>query len=60
MPTTPPRKRLRFTCVVCGRRRGHTLLAGFMGKFRPVCEDCVLRIEQARKFPTEGGHQDHE
>jgi hypothetical protein len=50
-----PRKRLRFTCVVCGRRRGHTLLAGFLGKFRPVCEDCATGLERQRKLANEGG-----
>ena len=59
MPTRP-RRRLRFTCEVCHRRRGPTRLAGCMGKRRPVCEDCALAMERAREFPNEGGGRSHE
>lgn len=48
------RKRIRFTCTCCKRRRGHTLLGGFMGKFKPVCEPCAIAMERARNFEPEG------
>jgi hypothetical protein len=48
------RKRIRFTCTCCKRRRGHTLLAGFMGKFKPLCETCAMALERARNFEEEG------
>jgi hypothetical protein len=57
---TIPRRRLRFTCACCKRRRGYTLLSGRWSKREPLCEDCALRIEQARKFTNEGGNKDNE
>jgi hypothetical protein len=59
MPTTP-RKRYRFTCACCKRRRGFTLMSGRWSKREPLCEDCALRMEQARKFPTKEGNKDNE
>jgi hypothetical protein len=38
--------RVRFKCAFCERWRGHTLLAGFLGKLRPACVDCWSRWER--------------
>lgn len=48
------RKRIRFKCCCCQRWRGHTRLAGFMGKLRPVCGPCAAALEQARNIDLEG------
>lgn len=40
--------RIRFTCVCCGRRRGGRCLGGFQGKFRPLCADCLERLQRER------------
>lgn len=37
------RRRIRFKCAVCERWRGHTKLAGFVGKLRAACVDCWNR-----------------
>lgn len=53
----PARRRVRFTCAVCGRRRGFTKLAGFAGKFRPKCTDCAERLAGVNEATTEDtGH----
>ena len=49
------RKRTRFTCACCKRRRGAARLGGFMGKLLPVCEDCAARLEKARDETSTGG-----
>lgn len=47
------RRRIRFKCAVCLRWRGHTRLACFMGKLRPVCEPCAMAMERARNLEPE-------
>jgi hypothetical protein len=45
---------VRFKCAVCERWRGHTRLAGFLGKLRPACVDCWSRWEQTMQ---QGGRE---
>lgn len=42
------RRRIRFTCTVCGRRRGFTRCSGRFAKRQPICEECCLRLERER------------
>lgn len=44
----------RFTCACCKRRCGYTKFSGRWSKHEPLCENCVLRMEQAREFSPEG------
>jgi hypothetical protein len=47
-PAAKPRmrRRLRFTCACCKRRRGFTRLSGRWSKREPLCEDCAMRLER--------------
>lgn len=39
------KRRARFKCVECGRRRSDRANTGRYGKHQPLCDECVQRME---------------
>jgi hypothetical protein len=43
------KKRIRFTCACCKRRRGFTRLSGRWWRWEPLCDECAVLLKREQE-----------